>query len=288
MPPQCGAINGTVTGLDAASGECVPCADRACIECAADYTKCTQVGRSAAQRGAGSQGVPSAPCIRCRGGQCRRCRSACSSPANHASPPAACRSAPSGQRGPIATRCCPGISRPTQPASCEWGPKRAERCPRRRPGSRPALLAGAKSTKSPRPAPLLTLLQLRPRWRAGLRLQEGVQAGWQLCGAPGLDACTRAARVGTRHRQARQARCAAPARNLPAAPPIAAGMRPDIHSGGWRQVCAGENTQVARQRATCGRCDRTQWCPPSDACLADACCCPRCAVPRGMCVRRHQ
>ena len=42
--PQCGLVNGTVTGLDAAAGECVPCADASCIDCAADYQKCTQVG----------------------------------------------------------------------------------------------------------------------------------------------------------------------------------------------------------------------------------------------------
>lgn len=39
---QCGLVNGTVTGLDAAAGDCVPCADPSCIECTADFTKCTQ------------------------------------------------------------------------------------------------------------------------------------------------------------------------------------------------------------------------------------------------------
>ncbi len=43
LAPQCGLVNGTVTGLDAAAGECVPCADASCIDCAADYQKCTQV-----------------------------------------------------------------------------------------------------------------------------------------------------------------------------------------------------------------------------------------------------
>lgn len=46
----CVPNNGTATGWNAASSACVPCAERTCINCQADYTKCTEVHAPAGAR----------------------------------------------------------------------------------------------------------------------------------------------------------------------------------------------------------------------------------------------